>query len=81
MGSAFFFRQIALYQAVTEMAALLTNAEADAVFQVRDSMIRQFQSTGDRPANLRDEASRCLFSATITNEQIAAATARGIDLR
>jgi microcystin-dependent protein len=73
--------QAALYQAVTEMTASLTNSEADALFQVRDSMIRQFQSTGDRPANLREEASRYLFSVTITNEQIAAATARGIDLR
>ncbi|MDB5041281.1 MAG: Tail Collar domain protein [Candidatus Eremiobacteraeota bacterium] len=73
--------QIALYQAVTEMAASLTNSEADALFQVRDAMIRQFQSTGDRPANLRDEASRYLFSVTITNDQIAAATARGVDLR
>jgi microcystin-dependent protein len=73
--------QIGLYQAVTEMAASLTNSEADALFQVRESMIRQFQSTGDRPANLRDEASRYLFSVTITNEQIAAATARGVDLR
>jgi hypothetical protein len=73
--------RIALYEAVTEMAASLTNSEADAIFQVRDAMMRRFQSTGDRPRNLSEEASRYLFSVAITNEQIAAATARGVDLR
>jgi len=50
--------QIALYQAVTEMAASLTNPEADALFQVRDTMIRQFQAVGERPEDLRLPARR-----------------------
>jgi microcystin-dependent protein len=75
--------RIALYDAVTEMAGALTNGEADALFQVRDAMIRQVDGNGygARPADLRGEASRYLLSVTITNEQIATATLRGIDLR
>jgi len=75
--------RIALYDGVTEMAASLTNPEVDAVSQVRDSMIRQFNpnANGALLADPRGEAGRFLFQVSITDEQIAAATARGIDLR
>jgi hypothetical protein len=74
--------RIALYDAVTEMRAALTNGEADALVRIQSDMTRQFASVpGDRPADPRGEASRFLFIVTITDDQIAAATGRGIDLR
>jgi microcystin-dependent protein len=74
--------RIALNDAVTEVAAALTNQEADALLQTHADMTRQFTSAPlDRPADARGDASRFLFIVSITEDQIAAATARGVEFR
>ncbi len=74
--------RIALNDAVTEMAAALTNRETDALLQIHADMTRQFTPAPlDRQPDARGDASRFLFIVSITEDQIAAATARGIEFR
>jgi hypothetical protein len=74
--------RIALNDAVTEVAAALTNQEADALLQIHADMTRQFTSASlDRPTDARGDASRFLFIVSITEDQIVAATARGVEFR
>jgi len=66
------------YGVVTEMIASLTNAEADAILEISDTMTRAFQ---DRPdvephRNLQLEAARFLTSVAITREQMRTIYAR-----
>jgi microcystin-dependent protein len=74
--------QIALYDAVRTLSAALTNQETEALLQIQSDMTQQFTSAPvARPADPRGEASRFLFIVTITEEQIAAAASRGVELR
>ncbi len=73
---------ISLYDGVVQLAGVLSSGEVDGILSAADSMTRTLASRGlpsldDR----RGEASRFIFSVTVTNDQIAAATARGIELR
>jgi microcystin-dependent protein len=74
--------RIVLNDAVTEMAAALSNEETDALLEIHASMNRQFTSVvPQRPADARGDASRFLFIVSVTEDEIAAATARGIVFR
>jgi microcystin-dependent protein len=73
---------ISLYEGVVQLAGMLSPAEVEGILGAADAMTRTLASRGlpsldDR----RGEASRFIFSVTVTNEQIAAATARGVELR
>jgi hypothetical protein len=65
------------------MAATLTRAEADALLQINDATVRRFrdQYVPTRSDNPQLDASRYLLSVAVTQEQIAEASARGVELR
>lgn len=75
--------RIALNDAIQEMAPSLTNGEADAILGIRAAMMRRFDQNASlsRTGDDRLEASRALFAVSISNEQIVAASARGVELR